>query len=63
MLDNKDLTFSLDEFDNAVAEECVSIMEDKSHEDDVHSASLIIMTGMMFCAHVRKRMIKNKKED
>lgn len=58
-----DMTFTLEEFDDAVAEECASIATDEDYKDKAFGVAMLTMTGMAFSAKVRKRMIKNKKED
>ena len=61
-MNNDDMTFTLDEFDNAVAEECADIALNKDYKDKTVGAALLTMTGMAFSAKVRQRMIENKKE-
>ena len=63
MDNNKDMTFTLDEFDDAVAETCVKISSDRADKKNSIGAAHIIMAGMMFSAMVRKRLESSKKED
>lgn len=58
-----DMTFTLEEFDNAVTEECASIATGERCKDKGVGVVMLTMTGMVFSAGVRKRMIENKKED
>ena len=58
-----DMTFTLEEFDEAVAEECASIASDEKHKNMAFGVAMLTMAGMAFSAGVRRRMIENKKED
>lgn len=63
-MDDKDVTFTLDEFDDAVAQECVNISGNPKYGDKLQGVAMFLMTGMSFCAHVRNILLdsKNKEE-
>ena len=61
-MDNKEKTFTLDEFDDAVAQECVNISSNPQYEDKLQGVAMLIMTGMSFCAHVRNILLNSKEE-
>lgn len=61
-MDNKEKTFTLDEFDDAVAQECVNISNDPQYGDKLQGVAMFIMTGMNFCAHVRNILLNSKEE-
>lgn len=63
-MDNEKLVFTLDDFDDAVAEECASIETNEKYKDKQFGSMMLIMTGMAFSAAVRRRLInKTNKED
>lgn len=61
-MDNKEKTFTLDEFDDAVAQECVNISSNPQYADKLQGTAMFIMTGMSFCAHVRNILLNSKEE-
>ena len=56
-----DKTFTLEEFDDAVAEACVNIVNDENIE--ARKATEIIISGMLFYAIVRKHLKNSKKKE
>lgn len=61
-MDNKEKTFTLDEFDNAVAQECVNISSDPKYDGMLQGVAMFLMTGMSFCANVRNILLNSKEE-
>ena len=62
-MDDEKLVFTLADFDDAVAEECVRIETNDEYKDKKFGSMALIMSGMAFSAAVRMHLIDKKRED